>query len=1002
VQLVLLPAPDTDRDLIIDAGDNCPNDYNPGQGDIDGDSQGDACDLDADGDGLANTNDNCPYVSNSGQEDADGDGVGDVCDPVDGSIWVDVIGRTDIRGGRMQSYTVVWGNAGTAPVPAPLIVLSSASGATFSLRDSFELQSSPLRLLGIGDGGRSPVLEPGAIGSVRVFVVAPNTSTEIDLAVGVSDVTGIDFDWDGLAASPPPDGFPEDEWISLLGDARSIVGDSWENLLAQLLHETGEQDLDPTAPYDFDARFLYYVSYIVPTQSIAATVPFFEEISGQSEGENAAWLLTPPGDITMSLASGVSATTAFNSSTVRVSGVPGFTLLNGPAHSFVVTHGWNHDSGGSHGALAKAIKEQEQFSGVNVFVVDWREGAQCELWCAAGNINAAGDAARAGLQAYRNTGQFDPSKATYVGHSFGNYVNNRIASGFNVTGDRAIILNPAPAVGTYYPPDFRRTFSLSWLFSTGVLADHAYYERMIADRHFQLQYPTNAGVVGAHNFGPKWLKDCLDRDRTEWLLFNVTIPDLAIPGKALINCDFEAVLAARLFPRLYRFIAPSPTKVRRVTVNVVGSFDPNEKNGPAGAGIQRYVRPGEALPYTIQFENLETASAAAQEVVITDVLDVSKVDASSLRFGPITFGTTTIVPPATSQGFVEDVDLRPDLDLILRVEGQFDQASGSLRWTFTSLDPQTMELTEDPIAGFLPPNVVPPEGDGSVSFTVMPLAREHGTEISNSASIVFDLNAPIDTPEWTNTIDDRRPDSSVKALPTLVSQRFHVEWDGEDESGIANYLILQSVDGASFSVFADVHDPGTRGINGAIGSTYCFYSIAIDGVGNQEEAPIQPDACTRVAFVDDSTPSPTPTITPTPTNTSTPTLTATATWTATPSPTATPSQTATPTPTSTFTATATPSATLTATITPTRTSTATATPSQTPTYTPTSIASVLCADVTGNGRVTVDDVVAILLRVGASNGSRRYHIRYDLDRDGRITLSDVGIAIRQLGARCRQ
>ena len=48
--------------------DNCPDDYNDGQNDTDGDGVGDACD-------------NCPNVANSSQDDTDGDGVGDACEP---------------------------------------------------------------------------------------------------------------------------------------------------------------------------------------------------------------------------------------------------------------------------------------------------------------------------------------------------------------------------------------------------------------------------------------------------------------------------------------------------------------------------------------------------------------------------------------------------------------------------------------------------------------------------------------------------------------------------------------------------------------------------------------------------------------------------------------------------------------------------------------------------------------------------------------------------------
>ena len=80
--------------------DNCPNNENPDQADLDGDSEGDECDPDTDGDGIlddgdgsgtvgdtpctpgqtSGCDDNCPSTPNPDQADADGDGEGTECD----------------------------------------------------------------------------------------------------------------------------------------------------------------------------------------------------------------------------------------------------------------------------------------------------------------------------------------------------------------------------------------------------------------------------------------------------------------------------------------------------------------------------------------------------------------------------------------------------------------------------------------------------------------------------------------------------------------------------------------------------------------------------------------------------------------------------------------------------------------------------------------------------------------------------------------------------------
>jgi MYXO-CTERM domain-containing protein len=81
IALTIDPMADFDGDGVPDAHDNCIQVANADQGDADGDSIGDACDMDDDGDGLADEDDNCPFVANPDQADRDGNGVGDLCVP---------------------------------------------------------------------------------------------------------------------------------------------------------------------------------------------------------------------------------------------------------------------------------------------------------------------------------------------------------------------------------------------------------------------------------------------------------------------------------------------------------------------------------------------------------------------------------------------------------------------------------------------------------------------------------------------------------------------------------------------------------------------------------------------------------------------------------------------------------------------------------------------------------------------------------------------------------
>ena len=129
------------------------------------------------------------------------------------------------------------------------------------------------------------------------------------------------------------------------------------------------------------------------------------------------------------------------------------------------------------------------------------------------------------------------------------------------------------------------------------------------------------------------------------------------------------------------------------------------------------------------------------------------------------------------------MDLRPDTNLIVRLDAAFDLGTGILSWHFSSLDPATMQPPDDPLAGFLPPKTMPPAGDGIVGFAVgAKPGLATGTTIANLARIVFDDNAPIDTPIWSNTIDVSPPVSAVTgAAPAgACAQSVSVSRSGTD------------------------------------------------------------------------------------------------------------------------------------------------------------------------------------------------------------------------------
>jgi VCBS repeat protein len=274
---------------------------------------------------------------------------------------------------------------------------------------------------------------------------------------------------------------------------------------------------------------------------------------------------------------------------------------------------------------------------------------------------------------------------------------------------------------------------------------------------------------------------------------------------------------------------------------VVYSYDPNDKSGSQGVGGQRYLTGVEPMRYIISFENKAEATAPAQDVIVSDQLDTSKFDLSTLSLGPVRFGKDKIVtPPPGLSEWTSDVDLRPANNLIVRISAKLDQVTGLLTWKLISLDPATMQPIDDPGVGFLPPDKEAPEGEGSVVFTVSPKTTlQTGAEIRNRARIVFDVNAPIDTPEWLNTIDNSPPASQVEALPaTSGPSQFEVRWSGSDTgAGIESYAIYVSENGGPFQLWLRNTTETSAIFQGRPGNSYTFFSVAYDVTGNAEAAP---------------------------------------------------------------------------------------------------------------------------------------------------------------------
>ncbi len=275
-----------------------------------------------------------------------------------------------------------------------------------------------------------------------------------------------------------------------------------------------------------------------------------------------------------------------------------------------------------------------------------------------------------------------------------------------------------------------------------------------------------------------------------------------------------------------------------VRLKAVASYDPNEMIGPWGPDDDKhFIQPIHQMPYMITFENKSTASAPANEVFVTDTLDLTKLDAETFSFSSFGWADTTfVVGGSRTQEFTRDVNYKVNgHDILVRVSGQFNPATGVVNWSFASLEANGSELA-DVMNGFLLPNDQNGRGEGYVSFIIDHKANPaNGSTISNKATIVFDANEPIVTNTYTNTFDTDYPTSKVTKAEEPSEGKLTVTVSGSDPtSGVDHYTVFAQKNGGEWLAVATITEGTTCTIDVETGTKYGLCAIATDRVGLNE------------------------------------------------------------------------------------------------------------------------------------------------------------------------
>ena len=287
------------------------------------------------------------------------------------------------------------------------------------------------------------------------------------------------------------------------------------------------------------------------------------------------------------------------------------------------------------------------------------------------------------------------------------------------------------------------------------------------------------------------------------------------------------------------------------STEIIQSKDPNAILGPDGVNAKKWVSVHDVLPYTILYENDKTATAPAKYVKVIYPID-AKQDAATFSLGSFGFNNLTYSVPLNSAAYSQRLDARDSLGLFVDVTAGYDVTNGKAFWEFQSIDPLTLLPPTNPTKGFLllQDSLKPNNGHAFVNFIIKPKQTDVTLDtIHAEAKIIFDGNDTIPTNYHTNTVDAFAPTSHINALPATSPNPVPLSWTGTDDaggSGVKSYTLYVSTNGVSFYILKAGITRLDTSIALAKDSSYCFFVLATDSVGNMETLRQSEVKCTIV------------------------------------------------------------------------------------------------------------------------------------------------------------
>jgi hypothetical protein len=675
-----------------------------------------------------------------------------------------------VRPGRQYVLWLEYANTGDADMAVPLLIISSPQNPPMRLSLSEPYTLGPVQTLGISFDGPAGTLRPGSQYRIPIYFQATNTNqVSFSLEQMVADATPVD--WDVVEADFQWEGIDSGVWNSFWQAFVARVGETRAMYLATLG--------DVANMFSRDGLFVSDVSTLLSALAL--------EVAAATENPLIANEFPLQYRASVAVTSDSEPYNAMRFKTYDRNGVlVDITDLSGEqirelaprdwnGNTKLIVHGWNAQVEGDW-----PVEMGERMRGVTpndlIVMVDiqgFRTGPR--PYSAAGFIAEASDGI---AQFWRNNG-LRAASTHCIGHSLGAHTCTEISIKLEEWQGHGFVrcsALDAAAIGSRRSLAYCSDTCVDQYKSSilGIRRDQGHVvwsvrggnhenARVVFYNSIGNQNCAGGFDVGCNASGPNRWKGNLNLDCTGYCA-----------SPALQHTEIETAPCADGFCQ-----DPTPNqqppqfpgvRLDETSVNVIRPRDPNEKTGPEGTGQDRVVTSSDELHYTIYFENVPTAAAPAQQVVIVDNLDPD-LDWSTFQVTEIAFGDRVIaVQDDADQFYTQEtiLDYRDEIEKSwwVDVTAQLNYQTGQVNWTLRTLDPETGESPEDPLAGFLPPNDETGRGEGHVAFSVKPRSGlAMGTVITNQASIVFDTETSIVTNEVWNTVGE--PSFSVY-LPVVL------------------------------------------------------------------------------------------------------------------------------------------------------------------------------------------------------------------------------------------